>query len=156
MSAVQPYLPELLRHSAWCVVRDGNPSAMAIFQRHYTYKQSRLLYQFVGPGEKHVLLTPNCDALFVWRKFINDAGEDGVNCAVFRNESRILSSSLINEAEALAWERWPGQRLYTYVNPTKIRSTNPGFCFLMAGWRKCGTTPKGLIVLEKLPSKEIE
>jgi len=46
--------------------------------------------------------------------------------------------------------KWPGERLYTYVNSHKIRSTNPGYCFLRAGWRKCGMTKGGLIILEKL------
>jgi hypothetical protein len=32
--------------------------------------------------------TGDADALFVWRKFIDDSGQQGVNCAVFRNESR--------------------------------------------------------------------
>jgi hypothetical protein len=43
------------------------------------------------------------------------AGQRGVNCAVFRNESSVLSSELIREACGLAWTRWPGERLYTYV-----------------------------------------
>lgn len=98
-----------------------------------------------------VLLTPHCDALFVWRKFESDDGQEGVNCAVFRNESSQLSSDLILEAEKLAWDKWPNERLYTYVAPKKIRSTNPGYCFLKAGWRKCGVTATHkLIILEKL------
>jgi len=48
-----------------------------------------------------------------------------------------------------AWKKWPPQRLYTTVNPRKIKSTNPGFCFLCAGWRRCGFTESGLIILEK-------
>ena len=97
-----------------------------------------------------VLMTLDCDALFVWRKFIDDSGERGVNCAVFRNEGPILSSTLILEAEQLAWGRWPGERLYTYVDARKIRSTNPGYCFLMAGWRRMDyRTANGKRVLAK-------
>jgi len=100
-----------------------------------------------------VLVTPDCDALFVWRKFISGDGQTGVNCAVFRNEGPIKSSVLIWEACRLAWQRWPGERLYTYVNPRKIRSTNPGCCFLKAGWRKCGITKKNkLLILECIPA----
>jgi hypothetical protein len=98
-----------------------------------------------------VLLTTDGRALFVWRKFRSDDGQEGINCAIFRNEGPKLSSGLILEAEPLAWRRWPGERLYTYVNPKKVKSTNPGYCFLMAGWRKCGKTKGGLIILEKLP-----
>lgn len=143
----------------WLPAKDGDPRAFALYKRHYTYRDyadgrrrnwsnpNRQL--FVGPGEKMVLMTVNCDALFVWRKFISDDGQHGVNCAVFRNESDVLSSTLILEAEQHAAQRWPGERLYTYVNPRAIRSANPGYCFVRAGWRKCGRSKRGLIILEK-------
>ena len=38
--------------------------------------------------------------------------------------------------EPLAWSRWPGERLYTYVAPWMVRSSNPGWCFQVASWRK--------------------
>jgi hypothetical protein len=98
-----------------------------------------------------VLMTVDCSALFVWRKFIDKSGQAGVNCAVFRNEGG-LSSMLIEEAVSHAWARWPGQRLYTYVDPACVRSENPGYCFIVAGWRRCGFTKKRrLLILEKLP-----
>src|SRR3990172_7654561 len=97
-----------------------------------------------------LLLTLNCDALFAWRKFIDMSGQVGINCSVFRNESPILSSTLILEAERHAWARWPGQRLYTYVKAAAIRSTNPGYCYQIAGWSKCGKTKSGLLILEKV------
>lgn len=93
---------------------------------------------FVGPGEKMVLLTACVRAVFAWRKFRNAdlAGQEGVNCAIFRNEGAGEASELIREADKLAWQRWPGERHYTYVNPKKVkRSRTPGRCFLKAGWR---------------------
>jgi hypothetical protein len=138
----------------WLPVKDGDPRALAIMRRHYSwrnYRDGRLRRLFVGPGEKMVLLTPGSDAVFVWRKFISDSGQQGVNCAAFRNEGDVLSSDLVRQACELAWQRWPGQRLYTYVNPRKVKSSNPGCCFLKAGWRKCGASKGGLVILEKLP-----
>jgi hypothetical protein len=138
----------------WLSVLDGDARARDIFNRHYSrrhYADHRKRTIFVGPGEKMVLLTQECDALFVWRKFISDDGQNGINCAIFRNESKRLSSQLILDAEVLAWGRWPGERLYTYVNPRKIKSTNPGYCFLKSGWNKCGVSKGGMIILEKLP-----
>lgn len=139
----------------WFAVKDGDDVARFIYDRHYSrhhYKDGRKPKLFTGPGEKMVLITGEIDALFVWRKFISDDGQDGINCAVFRNESNKLSSSLILEAEKLAWDKWPGERLYTYVAPDKIRSTNPGYCFLKAGWQKCGVTKVNkLVILEKYP-----
>jgi len=137
----------------WYAIKDGDPRGRDLMRRHYSaihYKDNRNPRLFVGPGEKMVLLAADCKALFIWRKFIDGSGQLGVNCACFRNEGEELSSSLILEAEQLAWQRWPGERLYTYVSPRKILSCNPGYCFKMAGWKQCGTTKGGLVILEKL------
>lgn len=145
----------------WLPVKDGDPRAAALYRRHYSCYQYadnrrnqhgyRNRFLFLGPGEKMALMTVGCDALFAWRKFIDKSGQVGVNCAIFRNESPHLSSVLILEAERHAWVRWPGERLYTYVNASAIKSSNPGYCFLKAGWQKCGTTKGGLMILEKAP-----
>ena len=139
----------------WFPIPDGSPQGRSILDRHYSarhYRDGRKPRLFIGPGQKMALITTDGLALFAWRKFKNDAGEIGVNCAIFHNEGPELSSLLILEAEQLAWSRWPGERLYTYVNARKIKSSNPGYCFKMAGWRVCGKTKdKGLLILEKLP-----
>ena len=141
--------------SNWIPVKDGDSRARALYLRHYSarhYKDGRRPKLFVGPGEKMVLLTARCDALFVWRRFRTDDNQEGVNCAVFRNEGTILSSELIKEACELAWQRWPKERLYTYVNDSKVQSVNPGYCFKQAGWRACGRNKsRKLTILEILP-----
>lgn len=151
----------------WSLTHDGDERAFALAARHYSFhhytdrRREREGYRnrrlFVGPGEKLVLLTRDCLALFVWRKFISGDGQEGVNCALFRNEGaycgQVQSSRLILLAEAWAWSRWPGERLYTYVDARRVRSSNPGYCFLQAGWRRCGVTKvRGLIILEKEPA----
>lgn len=136
----------------WWLTRDGDKTCLAMYGRHYSayqYRDGRKRTQFVGPGEKVVLRTAAGDAFFVWRKFIDDSGQQGVNCAAFRNESAHRSSELIRQADAIADCLWPDTRHYTYVNSQAVRSSNPGFCFLMAGWRRCGRTNGGLIVLER-------
>lgn len=142
-----------MRH--WWFTRDGDQQCLEMYQRHYSqrdYADGREVKLFVGPGDKLVLSALDASAMFVWRRFIDDSGEQGVNCAVFRNESAILSSILIRQACDVAWNEWPDSRLYTYVNPFKVRSKNPGFCFLMAGWRRCPhRTKSGLMIFEKLP-----
>ena len=138
----------------WVEVKDGDDTAREIFDQHYSrrrYRDGRRPLLFVGPGEKMVLVTPDARALFVWRKFRSLNDQDGVNCAVFRNEGAGRSSELIRTACELAWTRWPGERLYTYVNPRKVRrKRDPGRCFLRAGWRYCGETQGGLLILEIL------
>ena len=106
----------------WLQVKDGNLLAAELFSRHYSkyhYKDGRKHTRFVGPGQRIVLITECGKAMFVWRKFIDASGQKGVNCAIFRNETTLLSSDLIRQAVDIAWKRWPGERLYTYVNGQK-------------------------------------
>ena len=146
----------------WLAVTSSDPRAIALYQRHYSRDRHRGTRSirpagFVGPGEYMALMTVDCNALFVWRveQFRQD-GQQGVNCAVFRNEGPLLSSQLIREASTLAWQRWPGARLFSFVNDRRVRSTNPGFCFQAAGWRKCGRTKwERLTILELLPTEVI-
>ena len=133
---------------------DGDEYCLELYERHYsckTYADGRKRKLFVGPGEKLVLRTWKADAMFVWRKFVDDSGQKGINCAVFRNESQIQSSKLIQEADAIADAIWPNQRHYTFVNAQKIKSNNAGYCFKRAGWKVCGETKiNKLIILEKV------
>ena len=138
----------------WWLTKDGDSKCLEMYERHYSayhYKDGRVRKLFVGPGEKLVLRTLNGDAFFVWRKFIDRSGQVGVNCAAFRNESKHQSSELIRQADAIANCIWPDCRHYTYINAQKIKSPNPGFCFLKAGWQRCGSTKSGLLVLDRSP-----
>ncbi len=143
----------------WLSVKDGDPRAYAIYSRHYSCRHyadnrrnlhgysSRFL--IIGPGEKIVLLGNDERALFGWRRGIDASQGYGVSCSVFRNEGTCLSSDLIREADLIAWQKWPDDsRHFTYVKPSAVKSSNPGYCFLMAGWRKCGLTKGGHIIME--------
>ena len=143
----------------WLTVHDGDLRALALFKRHYSYRrrahgQARGSPTFIGQGEKMVLLTPDCLSLFAWQRSTirRDSGQGGVCCTVFRNEGPQLSSELVKMADELADLRWPQERHFTYVNPGKIQSTNPGYCFLAAGWRRCGVSKGGLVILERPPA----
>jgi hypothetical protein len=102
--------------------------------------------QFMPPGETIVLISPG--AVFGWwrphprsgLKAMN--GYDGWTCSIFRRIEGPLASDMILDAE-LALE--PTQAapcgpsgLLTYVAEGKIRSSNPGYCFQMAGYRHIG------------------
>jgi hypothetical protein len=148
----------------WLGVHDGDARALALFKQHYSYRrrahgQPRGSPTFVGQGEKMVLLTLDCKSLFVWQYSTVERkdGQPGVRCSVFRNTSDILSSVLIQEADQLAFERWPKERHYTYVDSRKIQSGLPGMCFLAAHWHymRCSghrlRSKTGLFILEKTP-----
>lgn len=144
----------------WWLTKDGDAACLALYDRHYAarrYADGRVRRLFCGPGDKLVLRTAAGDAFFVWRGFLDDcrdartgARQDGINCAAFRNEGTAQSSELIRQADQIADVVWPGRRHYTYVNPRRVRSGNPGYCFLCAGWHRCGRTANGLIVLERV------
>ena len=145
--------------SHWYAISDQDPVAMSIYRRHY----SRHAYQdgrrHVGgvmpPGQHKFYMTCDGTAIFGWLRNVVERydGQTGVLCSVFRNEgyAHARSSELIEEACEYAWQKWPGERLWTYVDPTKVTSRNPGYCFLMAGFRRCGTSKKGLLIFERLP-----
>jgi hypothetical protein len=109
---------------------------------------------FVGPGESITLVTADGDGLFVRKaERLRMDDQTGIECSVFRLEPGAtgLASELIREAVAIAWNRWTGERLFTFVKPAAIRSTNPGYCFIKAGWSRCGWSKGGLRILEVLP-----
>jgi hypothetical protein len=145
----------------WWLTKDGDRACLALYERHYSahrYRDGRVRRIFVGPGEKVVLRTETGRSVFVWRRF-RDASidartgrpQEGVNCAVYRTEDEGLrSSDLIRQADAIADRVWADRRHYTYVDPSRVRSRNPGYCFLVAGWRRCGWTKSGLLVLERV------
>ena len=144
----------------WIPIKDGDPRARYLFMRHYSARKNRsaVTAKIAGPGEYMCLITPDCNSLFLWRLFreIGQTEPRGLNCAVFRRErGNWLASEMILAAEELARARWPGEtRYYTYINPQKVQSRNPGYCFIKAGWEKYRTTPKGLIELDKVTLQE--
>lgn len=130
----------------WVISHDMNPKAQELADRHYSRKTPGSKKGFIGPGEKLVLLSPTGDALFTWLRSRADyRGDkiDGVNCTIFRNEGPVLSSKLILEAEKFAHDRWPGLKLFTYVSKAKVKSKNPGWCFMKAGWKPAGENKSG-------------
>ena len=99
--------------AVWPGGRAGDPRALALYRRHYScyqYRDGRHPTRFAGPGERLGLLTPECNALLVWRKFRDAGGQVGVNCAVFRNAGPQPSSDFLRAGMARAWARWPGTR----------------------------------------------
>ena len=136
----------------WLISHDMNTNGQKLADRHYSRKTPQSKKGFVGPGEKMVLLSYDGKALFAWlysKPELRGDKIDGVNCTIFRNEGSELSSKLILEAEKFAYEKWPGKKLFTYVDPLKVKSARPGWCFIKAGWQIVGKSKRGLILLEK-------
>ena len=112
-------LPLLPLDGYWIQVRDGDSRVAQLYMRHYSCHQYqdrrrsqygyRNRFLVMGPGQKLILLSVDGLAIFGWRKFIDDSGQQGINCSFFRNESDVLSSLLILDAERHAYQKWGGK-----------------------------------------------
>ena len=133
-----------------------DPALSRLFDGHYSRGKPGAR-QFRPPGQGIQLYIPAPDWPFHasagwvwWRPHPEKAnrydGYDGWTCcSAFRNLSGVLSSELIREAVRIGLELWgpPEHGFDTYVWPEKLRSTNPGYCYLQAGWHKDGWSKDG-------------
>jgi len=143
-------------YALWSV-RDGDLDAAAIYRRHYSARRyrhtsGRRLRRIVGPGEYLILVTPDLRSLAIFRRGRLADGRSGVWLTCFRREDhRGRASELIRQVCRLAWQRWPGQAITTWVDPRRVDSAVPGYCFRRAGFRRIRTTRRGLIELTLVP-----
>ena|SRR5690242_11579900 len=135
-----------------------DPVAVAIADRHYN-RQKIGSPQFVPPGRCVVLLTDRADALWVtswpFAEYVKHAWPGAWVNSLFRREGEGLASAMIREAVAITrwyWPDVPALGMVTFVDPRKVQSRNPGYCYQMAGFRRVGTTKGGLIAWQLLPA----
>lgn len=148
----------------WSLSFRADQAARVIADRHYN-RQSVGAAQFVPPGRCLVLVMSGAFWVTSWpfAEHVKHAWAGAWVCSAFRNESTVLSSSLILEAEAAT--RWtfgdppsvPDTVLgavgfVTFVDASKVRrKRDPGRCFLRAGWTRIGETKGGLLAFGKRP-----
>ena len=126
-----------------------DPELVSLADRHYS-RQTPGSWQFLPPGRTLVIRDHAGTVVLAWlHQQFRDDGETGFNCAIFRNESERLSSQVILECERLLVSHWGTGRAFTYIDPSKIKSSNPGFCFKRAGWKFVRRNPDGKHILEK-------
>jgi hypothetical protein len=123
----------------WQVRNHRDRAANALADRHYSRRRPRS-GQIAPPGRKLVLVSPDEQAVWVthW-PYAHLALDhlDAWRCTIFRNEGAGLSSDLIRSAMELTTQLWtnrPAEPWITWIDRTKVHSTNPGYCFLKAGW----------------------
>jgi len=128
-----------------------DPEMAMLADRHYS-RRTPGARQFCYSGRKLVLRNTEGTVLFVWMwpdDTMRMDGQTGYNCAIFRNESERRSSEIILEAEQHAIAKWGLDRFYTYIDPRKVQSRNPGYCFKVVDYRYLRTTPSGKHLLTK-------
>jgi hypothetical protein len=151
---------EAMTTTYWRRVGKFEPRAAALADRHYSRRKPGSP-QFMPPGQTVILLDRDATAVFGWWRphpasgLQSMNGYDGWTCTIFRNESSVLSSKLILDAERIFTiedlDIGP-DGLLTYIWDRKIRSTNPGYCFKVAGWRPIGRSADNRkTLLQKMP-----
>jgi hypothetical protein len=129
----------------WQIRSRFSAAAATLADRHYSRERVGSP-QVGGPGHTLIMVTPCERAAWVTKRHalttttaraIADGLPLGIyRCGLFRNEGAGLSSALVFEAMRITELIW-GDSEYgwaTYVDTTKVRSANPGYCFKQAGW----------------------
>ncbi len=143
--------------TTWTLSWRADPRAVPLADRHYN-RQKIGAPQFVPPGRCVVLLSEHADALWVtsWplAEYVKHQWPGAWINSLFRREGGLLASDLIREAVSITrgiWPQIPPLGMVTMVDPHKVPGTNPGYCYLKAGFRRVGKTKGGLLVYQMLP-----
>lgn len=144
----------------WQRVTKFDREAVALADRHYSRRKIGSP-QFMPPGQTVVLRVPGEPTVWGWwrphpsHSLTAMNGLNGWTCTIFRNESKILSSLLVLDAEdcfsEFGLDVGP-DGLLTYVWDKRVKSRNPGFCYKLAGWSAVGRSADNKkTLLQKLP-----
>lgn len=126
----------------WQVRNRNDRVIVDLADRHYS-RQTPGSKQMGAPAMSLAFVTPCERAAWLSQWTLHpDDGLVALRCAFFRNEGAGLSSTLISEAMRLTEEIWPPGEIavyprdgwVTWIEPAKIASPNPGYCFKVAGW----------------------
>jgi hypothetical protein len=136
----------------WQRARRGHcdPVGLLLADGHYSRRKPGSP-QFMAPGNRIVLVSRDRQSVFGWwrpdpKRFqcaMN--GLDGWTCVIFRRTGGVLASDLLLDAESGLAALAPdcgSSGMLTYVDPPKIQSPNPGYCYKVAGWLKIGMCSK--------------
>lgn len=133
-------VPTLWTGPSWIVTTRSDAAVRALRSRHYSTLGAT--GRTVGPPGR-VLILRTSDGLAGWishwpRADLALDKLDAFRCSLFRNEGPRRSSELIREAMVLTEAAWgaPPDGWITWIEPGKVASSIPGYCFRRAGWRR--------------------
>jgi len=135
----------------WRKITKFDPRAAKLADGHYS-RRTVGSPQFMPPGQTLILMTEDESAVWGWWRPHPSSGIvtwnklDGWTCTIFRNTGHWLSSELVIYAERALVDSGLGcgpDGLITYVWDRKVASTNPGYCYKLAGWRRRGRSADG-------------
>lgn len=140
------------KHTLWQVTKKTDDSCRQLADRHYS-RQTVGAVNFCRPGRNYVLRTLEANSVWVsyYSKYRDDKF-DAIECTLFRNESSYLSSELILLASLMSFQHFgesAPKTIITYVKADSVKSSNAGYCYLKAGYRKLKhTSSRGLLTYE--------
>lgn len=143
----------------WTISHKYDPAGARLADRHYS-RGTVGAPQFVPPGASVVLVTEEGGAVWVTsaQNYVLHGWPGAWMNSLFRNERQdlYLSSDLIRDAVAAtrAILGTPHKfGMITFIDRDRTRSKrDPGYCYIMAGFRPIGRTKKhGYHVLQLLP-----
>lgn len=143
-------------------VKPTENAILAMVRAHYSHKDNvskrprtkKTSKTWWSNAKLAVFSDPERTLVFAWQwpraEFRADK-QNGFNNTLFHRSERcpFLASEIILAAEQEAVALWGSNRAYTYVDPNGVKSTNPGFCYQVAGWRFVKTAASGKLLYEK-------
>ena len=120
--------------------------------------------QFCRPGRNIVIKTTDSKAgLVFWRGIADHEYKDCWENTLFHNESSVLSSVLLKESVSYLFHfvikggDLPKDGIISYVQKAKVRSSNPGFCYMKAGFDLIKESEKFRIFqIKQVPEEVVE
>lgn len=143
-------------------VKPTEPSILEMVRNHYSYKVSigqrprtaKTSKTWWSNARLVVFSDPERTLVFAWqwpKDGIRKDGQNGFNNTLFHRSDRCvyLASDVILAAETAVVSHWGANRAYTYIDPDKVSSPNPGYCYKVAGWKQVCVSKSGKPLLEK-------
>jgi hypothetical protein len=150
--------PPFVVPHGWRISSRANPGAVAIADRHYN-RQKPGTPQFVPPGRCLVLQAEGPQLWVTSWPFAEYTKHRWAGAWVnscYRREGGRLASDMIRAAVAATRWRWPDTPklgMVTFVDPSKVSSENPGYCYRQAGFERDGQTQGGLLAFRLAPER---
>ena len=142
----------------WELSHRADQKARVIADRHYN-RQKPGTPQFVPPGRCFVLKQKRAVWVSSWpfAQYVKHQWAGAwVNSLFRRQGGRQIASEMIRDAVAATRYHWPAipeLGMITFVDEGKVRKkTNPGRCYIEAGFTLVGKTKGGLLAFQMLPA----
>lgn len=144
-------------------VKPTEPAILEMVRSHYSHRENTKQRPRTEKTSKTwwsnarlvVFSDPARTLVFAWqwpKPGMRKDGQEGFNNTLFHRSERCpyQASDIVLAAEKAVVQHWGENRAYTYVDPEKIQSANPGYCYKVAGWSFVKLSKSKKPLLEKI------